>query len=121
MYNKVTMIGKLTADPDYRHTPSGTAVASFRIAVGRKYVCKGGKRKYDYFNVSCWRSDADFVSKHFSKGQMVLVEGEMQTEQYTDRNGNPATRYEILAERVSFTSEKSSDDHMMIDALGQDC
>lgn len=110
MYNKVTMIGRLTADPDHRHTPNGVSVTSFRIAVYRKYVRKGAKRTADYFNVVCWRDDADFVNEHFSKGKMILVEGEMQTEQYTDRNGNPATRYEILAERVSFVTEKTHDE-----------
>lgn len=110
MYNKVTMIGWLTADPEIRQTTNGVPVASFRISVSRKYVRKGEKRQSDCFNVVCWRQIAEFVKAHFVKGKMILVEGEMQTRQCTDRNGNPATCYEILAERVSFTSEKIPDD-----------
>lgn len=110
MYNKVTMIGWLTADPEMRQTPNGVSVASFRISVSRKYVRKGEKRQSDCFNVVCWRHNAEFVKAHFVKGKTILVEGEMQTRQCTDINGNPATCYEILAERVSFTSEKISDE-----------
>ncbi len=110
MYNKVTMIGWLATEPELRYAPNGAAVTSFRIAVSRKYVRKGDKRISDYFNVVCWRDTAKFVSKHFSKGDLILVEGEMQTRQYTDRNGDPATAYEIVAERVSFTTENKHDE-----------
>ena len=110
MYNKVTMIGWLATEPELRYAPNGASVTSFRIAVSRKYVRRGEKRKSDYFNVVCWRDTAKFVCKHFSKGNLILVEGEMQTRQYTDRNGDPATTYEIVAERVSFTTEKNTHD-----------
>lgn len=115
MYNKVTMIGWLTADPELRKTASGASVASFRISVSRKYVRKGEKRQSDYFNVVCWRQLAEFVKANFTKGKTILVEGEMQTRQCTDVNGNLATCYEIIAERVSFTTEKMSDELSEID------
>ena len=109
MYNKVTMIGWLTADPELRKTSNGISVASFRISVSRKYVRKGEKRRSDYFNVVCWRQIAEFVKANFTKGKTILVEGEMQTRQCTDVDGDPTTCYGIIAERVSFTAEKMSE------------
>ena len=110
MYNKVMMIGKIVTAPELRHTPSGVPVTSFRIVVRRKYVRKGEGRKSDYFDVVCWHDDAEFVQKHFAKSDMIMVEGEMQTRERTDKNGNRIKDSEIVADRVSFTSEKKSVD-----------
>ena len=107
MYNKVIMMGRICSDPELKTTPNGTNVCSFRIAVDRRFQQKGEERKTDFFNVVAWRSTGELVNKYFGKGRMILVEGEMQTRQYTDKAGNQSTWYEINAERVSFTGEKS--------------
>lgn len=107
MYNKVIMMGRLVNDPELRTTPQGVNVCSFRIAVDRRFQQKGEERKSDFFNVVAWRQQADFVHRYFTKGRLILVEGELTTRNYTDKNGNQATWYEIVADRISFTGEKS--------------
>lgn len=107
MYNKVIMMGRIVNDLELRTTPQGVNVCSFRIAVDRRFTPKGEERKSDFFNVVAWRQQAEFVNRYFSKGRMILVEGELNTRQYTDKNGNPSTWYEIVADRLSFTGEKS--------------
>ena len=107
MYNKVIMMGRLVSDPELRTTPQGVNVFSFRIAVDRRFQQKGEERKSDFFNIVAWRQQAEFVNRYFSKGRMILVEGELTTRNYTDKNGNPSTWYEIVADRISFTGEKS--------------
>lgn len=104
--NKVIMMGRMVADPELKTTPQGTTVCSFRIAVDRNYQKKGEEKRSDFFNVVAWRGTAEFVSKYFPKGRMILVEGEMTTRQYTDKNGNPATWYEIVADNIYFTGDK---------------
>lgn len=106
--NKVFMMGRLVNDPELKTTPNGITTCSFRIAVDRNFQRKGEDRKSDFFNVVAWREKAEFVSRFFSKGRMIMIEGEMQTRQYTDKNGNPATWYEIQVENVFFTGEKSN-------------
>lgn len=107
MYNKCIMMGRLVNDPEYKTTPTGVNVATFRIAVDRRFQSKGEERKSDFFNVVAWRQQADFVNRYFSKGRLIMVEGEMTTRNYTDKNGNNATWYELVADRISFTGEKS--------------
>lgn len=109
MYNNVTMMGRIANDLELKVTPSGTNYCQFRIAVERRYQKKGEERKADFFNVVAWKKNAEIVTKWFAKGKMILVQGELQTQQYTDKNGNPATWYEIIADRLSFTGEKKSD------------
>lgn len=108
MYNKVIMMGRIVNDLELKTTPTGVSVCSFRIAVDRRFQTKGEERKSDFFNVVAWRQQAEFLSRYFSKGKMILVEGEMTTRQYTDKNGNPNTWYEIVADRLSFTGEKAA-------------
>lgn len=107
MYNKVIMMGRICSDPELRTTPNGVNVCIFHIAVDRRFTPKGDEKATDFFNVAAWRQTGDFVNRYFGKGRMILVEGEMQTRQYTDKNGNQSTWYEINAERVSFTGEKA--------------
>ncbi len=108
MYNKVIMMGRIVNDLELKTTPTGVSVCSFRIAVDRRFQTKGEERKSDFFNVVAWRQQAEFLTRYFSKGKMILVEGEMTTRQYTDKNGNPNTWYEIVADRLSFTGEKAT-------------
>lgn len=109
MYNKVIMMGRIANDLELKTTPNGHSVCSFRIAVDRRFKTQDGKKQTDFFNAVVWNQTAEMVTKWFSKGRMILVEGEMTTRQYTDKNGNNATWYEINAERVSFTGEKRDD------------
>ena len=109
MYNKVIMMGRLTRDPELKTTPNGVSVCKFSIAVDRRFQNKGEEKKTDFFNVVAWRQTGEFVSRYFGKGNMILVEGELQTSRFTDKNGNEATWYEIVADRVCFTGEKKSD------------
>lgn len=107
--NKVIMMGRICNDLELKTTPNGIATCSFRIAVDRNYQKKGEEKATDFFNVVAWRTTAEFVVNWFAKGRLILIEGEMQTRQYTDKNGNPATWYEINAEHVHFTGEKKDD------------
>ena len=106
MFNRMIVMGRITNDLELKTTPNGTPVCSFRIAVDRRFQTKGEEKKTDFFNVVCWRATAEFVTKYFSKGRLILIEGEMQTRQYDDKNGNKSTWYEVVAERVCFTGEK---------------
>lgn len=107
MFNKMILMGRIVADPELKTTPQGVNVCTFRIAVDRRFQKQGEEKKSDFFNIVAWRQTGEFVQKYFGKGRMILVEGEMQTRQYTDKSGNQATWYEIAAERVSFTGEKA--------------
>ena len=109
MYNKVIMMGRLTRDPELKTTPNGVSVCKFSIAVDRKFQNKGEEKKADFFNVVAWRQTGEFVSRYFGKGNMILVEGELQTSKYTDKNGNESSWYDIVADRVCFTGEKKSE------------
>ncbi len=109
MFNKVILMGRITHDPELKTTPNGIAVCSFSIAVDRRYQTKGEEKKTDFFNIETWRTTAEFVTRYFRKGSMIMVEGELQTQKYTDRNGNPATWYKVIADQVSFTGEKKDD------------
>ena len=78
MYNKVIMMGRIVNDLELRSTTSGASVLSFRIAVDRRFQTKGEERKSDFFNVVAWRNEAEFISRYFAKGRMILIEGELQ-------------------------------------------
>lgn len=109
MYNKVIMMGRLTHEPELKSTPKGVSVCSFRIAVDRRFQKQGEEKQTDFFNIVAWRQTGEFVSRYFKKGSLILVEGELQTRPYTDKNGCQATWYEVVADRVCFTGEKKSD------------
>ena len=87
MFNKVIMMGRIVNDPELKTTPNGVSTCSFRIAVDRRFQQKGEEKKSDFFNVTAWRQQAEFVRNYFAKGRMILVEGELQTRAYTDKNG----------------------------------
>ena len=107
--NKVILMGRLTRDPELKTTPNGVNVCSFGIAVDRRYQTKGEEKKADFFNIVAWRQAGEFVSRYFKKGNMILVEGELQTRQYTNKDGINVTVTEIIAEHLSFTGEKISE------------
>ena len=107
--NKVILMGRLTHDPELKTTPNGVNVCSFRIAVDRRYQTKGEEKKTDFFNIVAWKQAGEFVFRYFKKGNMILVEGELQTRQYTNKDGINVTVTEIIAEHLSFTGEKISE------------
>lgn len=107
MLNKAILMGRFVANPELRQTPSGVSVVQFRIAVDRNYNPKDGQRKADFIDIVAWRQTAEFVSRYFSKGQMIAVEGSIQTRTYVDKNGNNRYAVEILADRVHFCGSKA--------------
>ena len=107
MLNCVTLMGRLTADPELRTTTTGRSVATFSIAVDRSYVRQGEQRQTDFINIVTWESTANFVSRYFSKGSMIAVQGSIQTRSYEDKNGNKRTAFEVVAREVSFCGSRS--------------
>ena len=103
--NKVFLIGNLTRDPELSTTNSGISVCRISIAVSRRFANADGSRETDFFNVVAWRASADFISRFFSKGRMILVEGELQTRQYVDKNGSTQTVVELVVDNARFTGE----------------
>lgn len=106
MLNTAIIMGRLTADPELRTTQTGLSVTSFTVAVDRNYK-SGDERQTDFINVVAWRGTADFVSRYFKKGQMIAVQGSIQTRSYEDKNGNKRTAVEIVADNVSFCGSKT--------------
>ena len=109
MLNVVAIMGRLVADPELRTTPAGQSVCSFRIACDRSYAQQGQQRQADFIDIVAWRQQADFVSKYFKKGNMIAVEGSLQTRQYQDKNGNNRTAVEVVANNISFAGAKRQD------------
>ncbi len=108
MLNQVALMGRLTADPELRHTPSNISVTTFTIAVNRSYVKQGAERKTDFIDIVAWRSTAEFICRYFRKGQMMALDGSIQTRTYTDKEGRNRKAFEILANNVYFTESRSS-------------
>ena len=105
MINKWIGMGRLTADPELRQTQSGVSSCNITVAVQRDFTDGSGERQSDFISVVAWRQTAEFICKYFGKGSMIMLDGEMQTQQYEDRNGNPATWYDVAVDRVCFTGE----------------
>lgn len=106
MFNLVAIMGRLTADPELKKTSNGNSVLSFNVACERNIADKNGQRETDFFKVTAWRNTAEFISRYFSKGQMIAIEGTLQNRSYEDREGNRRTITEIIANRVHFTGSK---------------
>lgn len=105
MINNVTLIGRLVADPELRTTSTGKSVANFRIAVDRPYS-KNGNKETDFITIVAWEKTADFISRHFTKGSMIALQGSIQTRNYEDSSGSKRTATEVLAKEVSFCGDK---------------
>lgn len=107
MLNNIIIMGRLTRDPELRRTGSGTAVASFTLAVERDYAGKDNNEKVtDFIDCVAWRGTGEFVSKHFTKGRMAVVSGRLQKRKWTDKEGNNRETAEIIAENVYFADSK---------------
>lgn len=111
MYNKVILMGRIAKDLEMKTTQAGTPVMSFSIAVDRSYQAKGEERKTDFFNIVAWNKTAEFISRFFTKGSLIFIEGELQTRQYKNKDGVNITVTEVIAEKASFTGEKKETGH----------
>ena len=111
MLNHITIMGRLTRDPELRRTGSGVAVASFRVAVDRDFAPKdGGERKTDFIDCVAWRQTGEFISKYFTKGRMIVVDGRLEMRDWTDKDGNKRTSAEIVVENAYFGDSKRDGD-----------
>ena len=104
--NVACITGRLTKDPELNKTGNGNAVLSFYVAVDRSYQKTGEERKTDFIACVAWRQTAEFIARNFSKGQMIAVNGELQTREYEDRNGVKRIATEIMVNNVSFCGDK---------------
>ena len=105
--NKVILIGNLTADPELKKTTSGVCVCSFSIGVSRKYKNQDGTTTTDFINIRTWRQQAEFASKYFKKGSAIIVCGSIQVSSYTNKQGQKSIWTEVVADEVSFATNKS--------------
>lgn len=108
MLNHIAIMGRLTRDPELRHTQSGKPVASFTVAVDRDFS-KDGQRETDFIDVVAWNAVGEFVSKYFRKGSMIAVSGRLQSRKWEDNNGNKRTNWEIKADSVYFGESKKAE------------
>ena len=109
MLNHITVMGRLTRDPELRRTAAGVAVASFTVAVDRDFSDKqSGEKETDFIDCTAWRNTAEFVEKYFTKGRMAVVSGRLQLRKWTDKDGNKRTSAEVVAENVYFGDSKNS-------------
>lgn len=108
MLNRVVLMGRLVADPELRTTQGGVSCTAFRLAVERNYTPKDGERQTDFISIVTWRNTAEFVSKYFRKGQLIALEGSIQTRSYTDSQGSNRTAFEVVADQVYFSESRNS-------------
>lgn len=109
MLNSITIMGRMTRDPELRRTNSGTSVTSFTLAVDDDYKNDNGERKTIFVECVAWRGTADFVSKYFGKGRMAIVKGKLDIRDWTDKEGNKRKSAEVVAENVYFGDSKKED------------
>ena len=106
MLNRIILMGRLTHDPELRHTNSNIPVCSFSIACDRDFKNDKGEKETDFIDVVAWRSTGEFVSKYFTKGRMAIIEGRLQMREYTDKDGNKRRTAEVVADNVYFGDSK---------------
>lgn len=104
--NRAILMGRMCADPEFRTTQSDIPVCRFRIAVNRQKK-KDGTQEADFINCTAWRSTAEFVSRYFTKGQQILLEGQLRNNDYTDNNGVKHYSMDVLVDQVHFTGSKN--------------
>ena len=106
MLNKVILMGRFTRDPELRSTPQGVSTCSFSVAVDRNFARQGEERKADFINCVAWRQTAEFISKYFKKGNMVALEGSIQTRSWDDNEGKKRYATEVIVSQVYFAESK---------------
>ena len=110
MLNHITIMGRLTRDPELRRTGTGIAVASFTVAVDRDFSGRdGGEKETDFIDCVAWRQTGEFVSKYFTKGSMIVVSGRLQIRNWNDKDGNKRRSAEVVADNVYFGESKRSE------------
>lgn len=119
MLNKVILMGRLTRDPELKYTPSNVAVCSFSIAVDRRYARPGEQRQADFINIVTWRNTAEFVSKYFTKGQLINVCGSLQTRTWDDAQGVKRYTTEVVADEINFCGDSRSNSAHSGDVMEQ--
>ena len=111
MLNHIVIMGRLVRDPELRRTGSGVAVASFCVAVDRDFAPKdGGERKADFIDCVAWRQTGEFISKYFTKGRMIVVDGRLEMRDWTDKDGNKRTSAEVVVANAYFGDSKRDGD-----------
>ena len=111
MLNHITLMGRLTRDPELRRTGSGIAVASFTLAVDRDFSPRdGGERETDFIDCVAWRQTGEFISKYFTKGRMIVVEGRLEMRDWTDKDGNKRRNAEVIVANAYFGDSKRDGD-----------
>ena len=108
MLNEVILMGRLTAAPDLKTTAGGTNVTSFTLAVDRRYKSQDGEKKTDFIPCVAWRETADFITRYFSKGDLIAIVGELQTRKYKDKNDNERAAFEVNVNTASFCGGKNN-------------
>lgn len=110
MINNVTIMGRLTADPELKQTPNGISTCTVTVAVDRSYAPQGQEKQADFIPVVAWRQTAEFISRNFSKGKMIAITGQLRTRTYTDKRYSDVTHYvmELYADSVSFCGDKTA-------------
>lgn len=111
MLNHITIMGRLTKDPELRRTNGGVPVVSFTLAVDRDFKEKNGEKETDFIDVVAWRSTAEFVEKFFVKGRMAVVAGRLQIRSWIDNGGNKRRNAEVVADNVYFGDSKRESDN----------
>ena len=106
MVNYCILMGRLTADPELKATPSGISVLQFTVAVDRSYTKQGEERQADFISCVAWRQTAEHIKRYFSKGSMIAVEGKLQTRTYEDKNKSKHYITEMIVDQAHFTGEK---------------
>ncbi|MGD9560549.1 MAG: single-stranded DNA-binding protein [Oscillospiraceae bacterium] len=107
MLNVIAVMGRLVADPELRKTTSGISTTTFTIACDRNFVKAGSERQTDFLDIVAWRNTAEFACKYFHKGQLIAVNGSLQTRTYEDREGKKRKVYEIVADNLNFADSKA--------------
>lgn len=115
MLNHITLMGRLTADPQLRYTTSGTPVASFTVACDRDF----GDKATDFISIVAWKQAGEFASKYFTKGMMVAVDGRLQLRDWTDQDGNKRRNAEVVANHLYFAERKREESQGGYQAAGQ--
>lgn len=106
MLSSVVLMGRMVTSPELKSTNSGIPVTSFRIAVDRNYVKSGVERQSDFIDVVAWRNNAEFVCRNFPKGSLIAIDGQLQSRQFTTKEGLNRTSIEVVADNVCFTGER---------------
>ena len=106
MLNKIIIMGRLTRDPEMRHTQNGTAVASLTLACDRDFKPQNGEKETDFVDVVVWGKTAEFAANYFTKGRMAIVEGRLQVRNWQDKDGNKRKTTEVVADRMYFGDSK---------------